>query len=100
MVAREAAKRYADQGILSFSCNPGNLKTDLLRHTTGFRAWFIVSYRYCSPLRETAYRVAQDSLVYPAPLGALTQLWAGTMPETAKYNGEVCNQRRIVIVYL
>lgn len=70
MVAREAAKRYADQGILSFSCNPGNLRTDLMRHTTGFRAWFI------------------DTMVYPAQLGALTQLWAGTIPETAKYNGE------------
>ena len=44
--------------------------------------------------------MAQDSLVYPAPLGALTQLLAGTMPETAKYNGEVRNQRGIVIVYL
>lgn len=28
-------------------------------------------------------------MLYPAPLGALTQLWGGTMPETAKYNGEV-----------
>ena len=31
----------------------------------------------------------QDRVTYPAPLGALTQLWAGTMPETAQYNGEV-----------
>ena len=28
-------------------------------------------------------------LLHPAPMGALTQLWAGTMPEAAKYNGEV-----------
>ena len=32
---------------------------------------------------------AQDKILYPAPYGALTQLWAGTMPEAAKYNGEV-----------
>lgn len=28
-------------------------------------------------------------MLYPAPLGALTQLWAGTMPEAVQYNGEV-----------
>ena len=27
--------------------------------------------------------------MYPAPYGALTQLWAGTMPEAATFNGEV-----------
>ena len=31
----------------------------------------------------------QDAIFsYPAPFGALTQLWAGTMPETADYNGK------------
>lgn len=28
-------------------------------------------------------------LLYPAPDGALTQLFAGTMPEALNYNGEV-----------
>jgi len=28
-------------------------------------------------------------LLYPTPQGALTQLWAGTSPETANLNGEV-----------
>ena len=28
-------------------------------------------------------------IVYPAPYGALTQLYAGTMPEALNYNGEV-----------
>ena len=33
---------------------------------------------------------AQDLLVlYPTPMGALTQLYAGTMPEALNYNGEV-----------
>ena len=27
-------------------------------------------------------------ILYPASYGALTQLWAGTMPETLNYNGE------------
>ncbi|KAH9949537.1 hypothetical protein B0H21DRAFT_728453 [Amylocystis lapponica] len=27
-------------------------------------------------------------MTYPVSFGALTQLWAGTMPETLNYNGE------------
>ncbi len=31
----------------------------------------------------------QDTLLlYPTPMGALTQLYAGTMPEALNYNGE------------
>lgn len=31
----------------------------------------------------------QKMILYPPELGALTQLWAGTMPETLELNGEV-----------
>lgn len=30
----EFARRYGDQGIIFISCNPGNLKTELQRHTS------------------------------------------------------------------
>lgn len=70
VVAREVAKRYGDQGIISVSCNPGNLKTDLQRHTT--------------PLQ---HRII-DLMLYPARYGALTQLWGGLMPEPLEHNGE------------
>jgi retinol dehydrogenase 12 len=30
----------------------------------------------------------QNLILYPAPYGALTQLWAGTSPETKDYNGK------------
>ncbi|OCH84298.1 NAD(P)-binding protein [Obba rivulosa] len=70
VAAREFAKRYEDKGIISVSCNPGNLKTDLQRHATSFQ------------------RKVMDSILYPAPYGALTQLWGGLMPEPLKYNGE------------
>ncbi len=30
------------------------------------------------------------TMLYPTPYGALTQLFAGTMPEAINYNGEVC----------
>ena len=64
VLAREIARRYADKGILSFSCNPGwwldylpepytcltlacycsgNLRTDLQRHMTGLQRKMIVS---------------------------------------------------------
>ncbi|OCH84430.1 NAD(P)-binding protein [Obba rivulosa] len=70
VVAREVAKRYGDKGIISLSCNPGNLKTDLQRHIPTFA------------------RRIMHSMLYPAHMGALTQLWGGLMPEPAQHNGE------------
>jgi len=77
VVARQIAKRYAHKGIVSLSVDPGVVKTKMLRHTAqekGFLAllqsiwmWFILR---------------------PAPWGALTPLWAGTMPEPLNHNGE------------
>ncbi|KAF7789134.1 hypothetical protein EIP86_000069 [Pleurotus ostreatoroseus] len=91
VLAREIARRYADKGILSFSCNPGwwldylpkpytcltltgyclgNLSTDLQRHMTGLQRKMILA------------------MTYPAHYGALTQLWTATMPEVIDHNGE------------
>jgi len=70
VVAREFAKRYGDKGIVSLSCNPGNLKSDLQRHVPGFQ------------------RKMLNLMLYPAHYGALTQLWGGLMPEPLSYNGE------------
>ncbi|EIN09199.1 NAD(P)-binding protein [Punctularia strigosozonata HHB-11173 SS5] len=70
VVAKEIARRYGDRGIVSTSVNPGNLRTDLQRHLSGPRK-FIISM-----------------LLYPASYGALTQLWAGTSPEAADFNGK------------
>ncbi|TFL05008.1 hypothetical protein BDV98DRAFT_542593 [Pterulicium gracile] len=67
--SRQLAKRYGDQGIVSIALNPGNLKTELSRHSSPFEI-FVVPF-------------------FHAPrLGALTQLWAGTAEETLQYNGE------------
>ncbi|KAI5117265.1 hypothetical protein M0805_000996 [Coniferiporia weirii] len=71
VISRELARRYGDQGIISISLNPGNLKTDLQRHIQS----------------RIQHRIA-NMILHPAPMGALTQLWAGTMPETAAYNGK------------
>ncbi|PPQ63836.1 hypothetical protein CVT24_009786 [Panaeolus cyanescens] len=65
------ARKYGDQGIVSTSVNPGNLKTDLARHLPKFVS-----------------AVMNAVLLYPAPYGALTQLYAGTMPQGAELNGK------------
>lgn len=48
LIAREVARRYGDQGIVSTSCNPGNLKTELTRHESGLRLKLIVRTSYRS----------------------------------------------------
>ncbi|KAJ3485818.1 hypothetical protein NLI96_g4702 [Meripilus lineatus] len=70
VVARQVAKRYGDQGILSVSVNPGVLRTDLQRYIPNWQRPFMYV------------------LLHPAWKGALTQLYAGTMPEALNHNGE------------
>jgi len=70
VVSRQLAKRYADQGIISISLDPGNIKTDLQRYQTGIARTILVG------------------MGRPVELGALTQLYAGTMPEAVNYNGK------------
>ncbi|KDQ11790.1 hypothetical protein BOTBODRAFT_35039 [Botryobasidium botryosum FD-172 SS1] len=71
VVAQELARRYGADGIVTTSLNPGNLKTDLQRH-----------------LGSTQRRLL-DIMLYPAAMGAVTQLYAGTSPAGAEYNGKV-----------
>ncbi|KAH9849462.1 NAD(P)-binding protein [Lenzites betulinus] len=71
IVAHQTAKRYADKSIIAISVNPGNIRTDLGRY-----------------LSTTVRNVASHLLLYPAPFGALTQLFAGTMPDAVNHNGE------------
>lgn len=62
-LANEMAQRYKDDGILSVSLHPGNIASDLQRHTSRLS-------RAASPL-----------LLAPVPKGALTQLYAATSPD-------------------
>ncbi|EJF62090.1 NAD(P)-binding protein [Dichomitus squalens LYAD-421 SS1] len=68
--AHELHRRYADQGIVSVSLHPGNLQTDLQRHISKVEA------------------ILTKNLLYPAPMGALTQLYAGTTLEGANLGGK------------
>ncbi|TFK51790.1 NAD(P)-binding protein [Heliocybe sulcata] len=67
--ANELARRYGDH-IVSVSLNPGNIKSDLQRYLTGITGRII------------------NSMLYPTPYGALTQLWAGTSKEGLDLNGK------------
>jgi len=70
VMSNEFARRFANKGIVSNALNPGNIRTDLQRHLDSIAGWFV------------------DLILYPAPYGALTQLWAGVSPEGAYLNGE------------
>ncbi|KAG8747712.1 hypothetical protein FRC10_011839 [Ceratobasidium sp. 414] len=71
--ANELARRYESQGIISTSLHPGGIKTELQRHLT---------------LGSVAESLL-NMLLWPAPYGALTQLYAGTSPEGAELSGKV-----------
>jgi len=71
LVAREIARRYASDGIISITLNPGNISSDLQRHVPKFVVW-----------------IMRALMLYPTSLGAITQLYAGTAPEAAQHNGK------------
>ncbi|KJA25648.1 hypothetical protein HYPSUDRAFT_134827 [Hypholoma sublateritium FD-334 SS-4] len=70
LFSNELARRYGDQGIVSTALNPGNIKSDIQRNLPGWGQWLFSLVTY-----DEAY-------------GPLTQLWAGTAPETAEMNGK------------
>lgn len=58
LLAAEFAKRYGKDGIISVSWNPGNLKTELQRHTGAFQNFML---RF---------------ILFPAKFGGYTELYA------------------------
>jgi len=69
--AKELARRFGGAGIISVSLNPGVIRTELARWLDGVSAFVT---------RAMGFDVD--------PLGATTQLYAGTAPEAASLNGE------------
>ncbi|KAF2238237.1 NAD(P)-binding protein, partial [Viridothelium virens] len=70
-LAHELAKRAGEDGIVSVSWNPGNLKTELDRHTPRLEKFVI-----------------EKIFLHPARYGAYTELFAGCSPEvTPDKNG-------------
>ncbi|KAF8758440.1 NAD-P-binding protein [Rhizoctonia solani] len=69
LFSNELAKRYAHQGVISSSLNPGNLQQNFCAICHGWLRRFL-----CASSLVSSY-------------GALTQLWSGTMPR-ARHNGK------------
>lgn len=60
------AHHLADDGILTFSLNPGGIKSELQRSSPPFLRWLA------------------QWLLFPTPMGAITQLYAGTSPKLTR----------------
>ncbi|KAI0319298.1 hypothetical protein OF83DRAFT_1282014 [Amylostereum chailletii] len=71
VVSRELAQRHGDT-VVSTSDNPGNIITPLYRHVSRIQ-FAVVTFIFN---------------LKPEPFGALTQLYAGTAPETSDANGK------------
>ncbi|KAH9828676.1 uncharacterized protein C8Q71DRAFT_792917 [Rhodofomes roseus] len=72
ILARQCARRYGEQGLVSLSVNPGTVQTDVMKYATEKDKKF----------------TALLYTFWPVERGVLTSLWAGTMPEPIKHNGE------------
>ncbi|KAJ7321631.1 NAD-P-binding protein [Mycena albidolilacea] len=70
VVSNELDRRYGSQGIVSIALHPGNIKTDLARHSSGVE------------------KAMTGWMLYPVDLGVLTQLYAGTSPEGSQLGGK------------
>ncbi|KAF7327166.1 Short-chain dehydrogenase/reductase family protein [Mycena kentingensis (nom. inval.)] len=64
------AEKYGEGQIVSCALHPGGIRTELQRNS--------------GSIAQTAAQM----LLYPAPMGALTQLWAGTAAEPNSINGK------------
>ncbi|KAF8525105.1 NAD-binding protein [Hysterangium stoloniferum] len=58
--------RYHGADVAAFTLHPGPIRSELQRHGSA-----MIQY-------------LADAVSFPTPMGALTQLWAGTMPEAAE----------------
>ncbi|EKM79457.1 hypothetical protein AGABI1DRAFT_59093 [Agaricus bisporus var. burnettii JB137-S8] len=68
VVANEFHRRYAGQGLVSISVNPGSINTELYRH---FRVPLLPSL-----------------VLYPPKTGAITPLYAATAKDAGQYGGK------------
>ncbi|KIJ36658.1 hypothetical protein M422DRAFT_232460 [Sphaerobolus stellatus SS14] len=69
IVLSNILQRYHGDQIISFSLNPGGIKSGLNRHG--------------SSTEKTLSKI----LLHPTSMGAVTQLWAGTMPQAEDVAG-------------
>ncbi|KAH8834838.1 NAD(P)-binding protein [Flagelloscypha sp. PMI_526] len=68
--SNELVRRYGNDNIISHSLHPGSISSDLQRHI--------------APLTK---RIFDYLMLYPTPMGAITQLYAGTSKKGGEING-------------
>lgn len=70
--SKELDRRYGAQGIVSTAIQPGVIETELTRNRSmnSLESWYL------------------SLISWPTPLGALTQLYAGTTPEGREFHGK------------
>ncbi|KAF7374115.1 Short-chain dehydrogenase/reductase family protein [Mycena sanguinolenta] len=68
-VSNYFARTYSD-ALVSCALHPGGIKTELQRHSAG---WM---------------QVLSNALLYPSPMGALTQLWGATVAKPEQITGQ------------
>ncbi|KAM0753302.1 NAD(P)-binding protein [Meredithblackwellia eburnea MCA 4105] len=73
LVSNQWARELAPKGIVSCSLHPGGIRTELQRHSGSFFEWL------------------SEYLLYPASMGAYTQLYAGTTATPEEINGKYLN---------
>ncbi|KAJ3567039.1 hypothetical protein NP233_g6621 [Leucocoprinus birnbaumii] len=76
VVSNEFHRRYAEQGLVSISLNPGNINTELYR--------YVDRMPILGPLKKLGAGLG----LYPITLGAVTQLYAATAEEAGDYGGK------------
>ncbi|KAJ7065637.1 NAD-P-binding protein [Mycena amicta] len=70
LISNHYADKYSKDVLVSCAVHPGAVKTELQRHIGGWQ------------------QVLVESLSHPTPMGALTQLWAGTVAHPAEIHGQ------------
>jgi retinol dehydrogenase-12 len=89
LVSNAMARKWAADNIISVSLNPGNLKSELQRHSSSLVKFVFVSdHQRTQVCHKLTLTLPQDLITYPAHFGALTQLWAGTSAEGVGFNGK------------
>ncbi|ELU36755.1 hypothetical protein AG1IA_09214 [Rhizoctonia solani AG-1 IA] len=93
LFSNELAKRYADQGVISSSLNPGMCGVEPI--APSFFPLIVVVGNLQTDLQPPPREYHTDAnpplqglMFYPASYGALTQLWSGTTPDGKSHNGK------------
>ena len=70
LFSNELARRYGDQGIVSTSLNPGNLKSDIQRHMSTWE-WLLIVRIFFSRLHKATLMISPSRIRSCIPLNTV-----------------------------